>query len=157
MDRNATRWEFGTGAAAIAIAAAFLWDSRKLGPGIFEPIGPAPVPRAVAWVVIALAGAMSLRAGWRLAQGVAPPPDDLGYEPRPWAAAVLMAGVCAYVAAMGLGIVSYAPATIACLTLSIWFLADFRRAALPVVLAIAVVLGFGLRYLFTKILVTDLP
>jgi hypothetical protein len=68
-----------------------------------------------------------------------------------------MAGVCAYVAAMGLGIVSYAPATIAFLTLSIWFLADFRRAALPVVLAIAVVLGFGLRYLFTKILVTDLP
>jgi hypothetical protein len=71
MDRNATRWEFGTGAAAIAIAAAVLWDSRKLGPGIFEPIGPAPVPRAVAWVVIALAGAMTLRAGWRLAQGVA--------------------------------------------------------------------------------------
>jgi hypothetical protein len=157
MDRNATRWEFGTGAAAIAIAAAFLWDSRKLGPGIFEPIGPAPVPRAVAWIVIALAGAMTLRAGWRLAQGAAPPPDDPGYVPRPWAAAALMAGVCAYVAAMGLGIASYAPATIAFLALSIWFLADFRRSALPAILAIAVVLGFGLRHVFTKILVTDLP
>ena len=30
MDRNATLWEFWTGAAAIAVAAALLWDSRKL-------------------------------------------------------------------------------------------------------------------------------
>jgi len=58
---------------------------------------------------------------------------------------------------MGLGIASYAPATIAFLALSIWFLADFRRSALPAILAIAVVLGFGLRHVFTKILVTDLP
>jgi hypothetical protein len=157
MDRDTTRWEFGTGAAAIAIAAAFLWDSRKLGPGIFEPIGPAPVPRAVAWTVIALAGAMALRAGWRLAHGraaAAAPPD---YAPRPWAAAILIAGLATYIGAMGLGLVSYAPATIAFLSLAIWFLADFRRRALPLAIVIAVALGFGLRYLFTKILVTDLP
>lgn len=157
MDRDTTRWEFVTGVAAIAIAAAFLYNSRKLGPGIFEPIGPAPVPRAVAWAVIVMAGLMAVRAGQRLRFDLAPPAPDPGYVPRPWAAALVLAGVAAYVSAMGLGLLGYAPATIVFLALSIWFLADFRIRALPIAVVVAVTLGFGLRYLFTKVLVTDLP
>lgn len=157
MDRSQLRWDIGMGSAAVVIAAAFLQDSRKLPPGVFEPIGPAPIPRAVAWLVIALAVMMMLPALWRLVRGGAPAPDPLPYAPRPLAAALVLAATAIYVAAMALGLAGYTPATIAFLGVTIWFLAEFRRAALPVALAIAVILGFGLRYLFTRVLVTDLP
>lgn len=157
MDRNRARWEAGVGAAAIAIAAAFLHDGRTLPPGVFEPIGPGPVPRAVCLAIIALALAMMAPPLWHLATGRTTAPDAPPFVPRPAAAALVLAGTAVYVAAMGLGWIGFAPATIVFLTITIWFLAEFRPAVLPVAVGLAVVLGFGLRHLFTRVLVTDLP
>jgi putative tricarboxylic transport membrane protein len=157
VDRVQARWDVGVGAAVIAVAAAFIRDGAKLAPGVFEPIGPAPVPVAVAWGIIALAAAMVARAAWRLARGEAPAPDPLPYAPQPLAAAAVMAATALYVASMGLGFVGFAPATAVYLAATIWFLAEFRRDVLPVAAVIALILGFGLRYLFTRVLVTDLP
>lgn len=141
----------------IAIAAAFLNDGRKLPPGVFEPIGPGPVPRAVCLAIVALALAMLASPVWHLATGRTAVPEAPPYVPRPAAAGLVLAGTALYVAAMGLGWIGFAPATILFLTLTIWFLAEFRLTSLPIALALGVVLGFGLRYLFTRVLVTDLP
>jgi len=144
------------GLVAIVIAAAFLWDGWSLPPGAFEPIGAGPVPRAVAWMVIALALAMMGEAGWRRTQG-APQAAALAYQPRPVVALIVMAGTIIYVATMALGWIGFAPATVVYLTAMIWLLADFRRNVLPVALVIALIMGYGLRYLFTRVLITDLP
>lgn len=157
MDRDRMRWEIGMGGVAIVMAAAFLFDGRKLAPGVFEPIGPGPVPKAIAWLIIALSGAMMAPAIRHLARGTASAPAPLAYAPRPVAAALVFAATAVYVAAMGMGWVGFAPATIVYLTATIWSLAEFRPIALGIGVVVSTILGFGLRYLFTRVLVTDLP
>jgi hypothetical protein len=53
--------------------------------------------------------------------------------------------------------VRYSIATAVFLTFTIVWLAQDRRRVLPGALAVALVLGFGLDYVFRHILVTDLP
>lgn len=157
LDRKPAVVDIAVSLALIAIAAAFLYDARELPPGMFEPVGPGPIPSAVAWCVIALAVYVIVQAVVRLATGMLPPREPPAFETRGVDAAVVSALLIAYVAVMGLGLVRYAIATSVFVLAAVWVLAGRQPRVLPVAAGIAVVMGFGLNYVFTRILVTDLP
>ncbi len=139
---------------AIAVAAAFLFDGRNLAPGVLEPVGPGTIPNATCWLVIALAVAMLARTLWGGGDGQ--PSAATGKER--WGDLVfLVVATGAYVACLGFGLVRYNIATAVFLALTILWLAENRRRALPIALVLALILGFGLDYLFRHVLVTDLP
>ncbi|MEP7208366.1 MAG: tripartite tricarboxylate transporter TctB family protein [Casimicrobiaceae bacterium] len=148
------RAEVAMAVLAIALAGAFLYDGRALAPGVLEPVGPGSIPNATCWIVIALSLAMLMRSvrGGGSGQASASVSGerwrDLGF---------LVVAVSAYVALLGFGVVRYSIATTVFLALSIVWLAPHRRRAWPGALAVGVVLGFGLDYVFRHVLITDLP
>ncbi len=148
------RAELAMGLVAIAIAAAFLFDGRNLKPGVLEPIGPGTIPIATCWLTIALAFAMLVRT--MLDRGGNAMRAAVSGE-RWRDLIVLVAVLCAYVAVLGFGLLRYSIATAVFLAATIVWLAEHRRRAVPVALTLALVLGFGLDYLFRHVLVTDLP
>jgi hypothetical protein len=147
--------DIGVAACLVAIAGGFIWDGWNLPPGSFEPLGPAPVPRAVALIVIGLSLVVMGSALGRRRSGAIPPPPP--YVPRPLDAAAILGLTVLYVALMGLGLLRFSIATTAFVTLSILLLDRFRVRSLPLALGLGLILGFGLQYIFTKILVVDLP
>lgn len=157
LDRRPAAVDIAVSLALIAIAAAFLYDARDLPPGMFEPVGPGPIPSAVAWCVVALAVYVIVQAAVRLATGMLPEREPPAFETRGVDAAIVSALLVAYVAAMGLGFVRFAIATSAFILAAVWILAGRQVRVLPAAAGIAVVMGFGLDYVFTRILVTDLP
>jgi hypothetical protein len=159
-DGSSPRTEIGVALFLIVACAAVLWESRRLPPGVFEPLGSAPIPRATAAIVIALclivmAGAVrKLRRaiGGDAAEQPRPP-----YEPRPLDAAAVLALTCVYIAVMQFRLVGFAVATAAFLFLAVGLLMRFRPRTLPVAAAIGLIMGFGCQYLFTRVFVVDLP
>jgi hypothetical protein len=134
----------------IAVAGAFLREGWNYAPGVFEPIGSGTVPNGVAWIVVALSGAMLIRAVVGRSGNEHP-------EPERWRTAGLAAVlVVLYVVALSVGI-RYQWATLAFALVTILVLSPAPRRTLPGAALSAAVLGFGLDYLFRDILVTDLP
>lgn len=156
-DRAQAAIDIGVSLLFIAIAAAFIYDGWDLGPGYFEPVGPGPIPTGVAWVAIGLALTVIAQTAWRHARGAMVKGDPPPYRPARREALAVSALLAAYVAAMGLGWVGFAPATAIFLALAIWILAEFDPRALIGAAVIAPVMSFGLAWLFTRVLVTDLP
>jgi hypothetical protein len=148
------RAEIAMALLAIALAAAFLFDGRHLKPGVLEPVGPGTVPNATCWIVIALALAMLVRTVW----GGGSRPASASVDGERWRDVAFLAVVTsAYVAVLGFGWLRYSIATALFLVATIVWLAEQRRRALPAAVTVALVLGFGLDYLFRHVLVTDLP
>ncbi len=148
------RAEIAMALLAIAMAAAMLFDGRELAPGVLEPVGPGTIPNATCWIVIVLALAMLVRTVWGSGSGQAS--ASVAHE-RWHDLAVLVGVTCAYVAVLGFGLVRYSIATAVFVAITVLWLAENRRSALPGTLAVALVLGFGLDYVFRHVLVTDLP
>ena len=154
MELSGTRGaEIAMALLAIAIGAAFLAVGWDLKPGVLEPIGPGTVPNATAWITIALALAMLVRT--LLGRGGAAREHVAAERWRD--VAMLTAFTAAYVVVLGLGLLRYNVTTTVYLLACVLWLAGNRRAALPVALVVALVLGFGLDYLFRTVFVTDLP
>jgi hypothetical protein len=151
---SSRRAEVAMALVAIAIAAAFLYDGRNLVPGILEPVGPGTIPNATCWLTIALALAMLVRS--LLADRAAEAAVAADHE-RWRDLAVIVVVTCAYVAVLGFSVVRYSVATAVFLLFAIVWLAPQRRRVIPGALAVALVLGFGLDYVFRHILITDLP
>ncbi len=141
----------------IVVCVVVLWETRKLPPGSFEPLGSAPVPRAVAGLIILLCLAVIARAVIELRRGRPRAPTADGTIPRPVDAFALFVLTLAYVAVLALGRASFAVVTSVFLTLAIWGLARFDRRTLPWAIVVAVAMGFGCEYLFTEVFVVDLP
>lgn len=160
-DGSSPRKDIGLSLLLIVLCSAVLWESRDLPPGSFEPLGSAPVPQAVALLIIGLAlivlaRALRARAGdarGDVASGAEP--DD--FAPRPLDAAASFALTVIYVLAMAFKVTSFAIATTAFLFVTIGFLVRFERRLLPVALLVGLVMGFGCQYFFTQVFVVDLP
>lgn len=153
MRTRTGRWEIGVAAAFIAGCLAVLWETRDIPPGTFEPLGSAPVPQAVALLIIALCLAVIVTAMRRPAMAE----DEPGYDPRPLDAFVVCAFTIVYVAVMQARLLDFAPLTALFLFATIAFLTRLNLRSLPTAALVAVVTGWGCQYVFTRVFVVDLP
>jgi hypothetical protein len=157
MDDHERRAESVLALIAIALSVLFLFEGAKLKPGVFEPIGPGAVPMGVAVITIVLS-LLVLLARRRSGVPVAGAGDATPAAAERW---VLLLGMAAltlvYAALLQSGTVRYGTATVAYLLISFLLLSDRVRHDLPWALALALVFGLGLDYVFRYLLVADLP
>ncbi|MGH1479819.1 MAG: tripartite tricarboxylate transporter TctB family protein [Geminicoccales bacterium] len=148
------RFDIGVALVFIVIASVAIWEAADLPPGSFEPLGSAWVPQITAGLIILLAlwviiGAMLRDDGAR----DVPPPGAAR-----WRDAVIVAlFTMLYVTALQFRITTFAIVTTVFLTATIFVLARFNVAKLPVILVLAAITGFGCQFLFTRVFVVDLP
>jgi hypothetical protein len=149
------RTDIAFAAFLVAVCAATLWETRDIPPGTFEPLGSAPVPQAVAGLILVLSLIVMVRAWRQLRAGAGGTPPDA--EPR-WAdVAVVAAFTIAYALALHLRLGRFDVLTAVFLFVTIGLLVRFRRHALPFIALVAAVFGFGCQFVFTRIFVVDLP
>lgn len=155
-DGSNPRTDIGLGLFLVVVCGAVLWETRKIPPGTFEPLGSAPVPQATAGLIMLLALVVMGRAWLALHRGtaVAKAPDP---ELRPRDAAAVVGLTFLYVLAMHYRVLNFAIVTSVFLFLTIGFLVRFRKRLLPFVVLIAVITGYGCQYVFTRVFVVDLP
>lgn len=157
FDKSPPKYDIGVALFLIVVSAAVLREAAGLPPGHFEPLGAAPIPRALAWCVIVLSGLVMVQAVLRMRRGDTGTPQEDAYVPRPLDAVAVLALTIGYVIVLSNALVNFAIATILFLVIAIPLLYRFRWIAFPLSLGIGVVMGFGLQYLFTRVFVVDLP
>ncbi|MCB1716531.1 MAG: tripartite tricarboxylate transporter TctB family protein [Candidatus Competibacteraceae bacterium] len=149
------RTDIGVALLLIVICGAVLWETRTIPPGVFEPLGSAPVPQIAAVLIILLCLLVLLRAVLRLRQWASV--DQGEGPPHRLDAAVVFGLTVLYVLAMQLRLVTFAIMTAIFLFLTIGWLIRFKWKRLPVLALVAVITGFGCQYVFTRIFIVDLP
>lgn len=155
-DGSSPRTDIGLALFLIVVCGAVLWEARSIPPGVFEPLGSAPIPQATAGLILLLALVVMGRALHALRQEArARPAEDLAL--RPLDAAAVIAFTALYVLAMALRLFDFAILTTLFLVVTIGALTRFERRLLPLIVVLALVTGFGCQYVFTRIFVVDLP
>jgi putative tricarboxylic transport membrane protein len=81
--------DIGLSLVFIALCGAVLWHMHGVPPSVFEPLGTAPVPRAMAVVILVLAVIVLVRALHQLRAPAAAPAEPPAHRPRPLVAAGL--------------------------------------------------------------------
>jgi divalent metal cation (Fe/Co/Zn/Cd) transporter len=143
------------GAFLVALCAATLWETREIPPGTFEPLGSAPVPQAVAGLILALSLLIMWRGWQALRAGHNPEAPDV--TPR-WADALMVAAITiVYALALHFRVGRFDVVTTIYLIVTIGLLVRYRRRSLPAVVAVSAITGFGCQFVFTRIFVVDLP
>ncbi|MEZ5864238.1 MAG: tripartite tricarboxylate transporter TctB family protein [Geminicoccaceae bacterium] len=151
QDRVDPRVEIGVALMVIVIAAIALFETRHIPPGTFEPLGSAPVPQATAGLIILMAVALIVRACLDRRPVSRPRREGL------FDAGAVLVLTLLYVIAMHYRLTTFAVMTSIYLVLTIGTLIRFQPRRMPLVLALAVVVGFGSQYIFTRVFVVDLP
>ena len=131
--------------ALLALAAVIFWDTTSLQLAATYGVGPKAMPYVVASGLVLLAAGNFLLA-WRA---------DLPVRDRidPRAIALIVGGLAALIATIGLGGGFIAAATILFAVTS----AAFGRRAIHIDLAIGLVLALSIYLLFDKLLTLSLP
>ena len=150
-ERIDPRVEIGVALMLILIASLALFGAKDLPPGRFEPLGSAPVPRAVASMILLLSLWIIVRAL------IDKRPIATAAADRYLDAGMVLVLTLLFVAAMHYRLATFAILTTLYLTATIGFLVRFRRHQLPWVIGIAAATGFGFQYVFTRVFVVDLP
>ena len=160
LKQNSELWlRLGVGAFLIAISALVLSNSNTDAPTTLDSLGPSAFPRALSIIVIGLSLVYMARTIVALlnADVEAERKAPLGYQPQVGLALGLATLTLIYVIAFGFGFLSFRWATIAFLTASGLLLTRFNLLHVPYVIATALIMGFGVHYVFTQILVVALP
>ncbi|MEM8662660.1 MAG: tripartite tricarboxylate transporter TctB family protein [Pseudomonadota bacterium] len=153
MHKSTAPWEIGVSLFFIAACLVAIWETRDIPPGTFEPLGSAPVPQAVAALIIVLSIAVIVTA----LRGKTAVDLPLGYQPRPLDALIVAVFALGYVFAMQERVLAFAPLTAIFLVATIGFLNRFKPRTLPMTALVAVVIGWGCQYVFTRVFIVDLP
>lgn len=158
MNSGSPRWELGVSLFFIAGCLVVLWETRDIPPGVFEPLGSAPVPQATALVILLLSFVVALGALRRLRTQIEPSFREIhGFRPRPLDAAVVGVLAVIYVLALQARVMDFAPLTAIFLVAAIGFLSRFAVRSLAIGAVVAVAVGWGVQYVFTRVFVVDLP
>jgi hypothetical protein len=144
--------------AIVAVSALVYFESLKLPPGNYDPLGGGTMPRIVCSIIIVLclaAVAQIVVPALMKASpaGSAPAP---GHQERPLLASFLFVLLVVYTLSIQLR-VPFALSTIVFLFVSTMALARFRKSVVPLALLISVGAGLSLNYVFTSIFKVDLP
>ena len=152
----------GTPRADVALAlvvAAFAgllwWESRKIPPPFFDPLGSAAVPRGIALLLALLALVILARALVALPWPTGKAAE--GYRPRPDIAAGIVLLCLAYIGLMQLRVLGFQMATILFLIAAAALLGRLNRTTLALGVVAALAIGIGGTLLFTRFFFIDLP
>lgn len=151
--------------AMAAISAVVWWESSKLAPAPFDPLGPKSFPMwtagalgllSVVAIIIILCGRALGRSDTSLILGIG---DDTptDYALRPGLAVAASTLTVAYVAILTFTPIGFMWATIAYIGALGWTMSDRTPRHNLIAAVTAVVAGVGITLLFTKIFVLDLP
>lgn len=161
-ERRADLW---LALAMIAVSAVVWWEASKLAPAPFDPLGPKSFPMWIAGalglisavaVIIILCGRTLGRSDTSLILGIGDEaPAEYALRPGLAVAASLLTVL--YVAVLTLTSAGFLGATIAYIAALGWLLSDRTKRHTVIALAIAVIAGFAITFLFTRIFVLDLP
>jgi putative tricarboxylic transport membrane protein len=148
--------DIGLSVFLIVVCAAVLWETRKIPPGTFEPLGSAPIPQLVATIIMLLS-LLVIANAWLSLKRPTEGSEGEALVLRPVDAGATFLLTLVYVLAMAFGLIGFAIATTLFLFVTIGLLARFRPKGLVLAAAIALLMGFGCEYVFTKIFFVDLP
>jgi len=156
-DGSQPRTDIGVALVVIVLCCAVLWEARGLPPGSFEPLGSAPVPQAVAGLIVLLCLVVMAKAVLAIARGTTVATDEPDFSPRLPDALIVFGLTVLYVLVMAFRLTGFAIVTSLFLFVAIAFLTRFERRMLPLAAAIGLVMGYGCQYVFTRVFVVDLP
>tara|TARA_B100000900_G_scaffold388897_1_gene381328 strand:- start:1875 stop:2273 length:399 start_codon:yes stop_codon:yes gene_type:complete len=128
---------------------------KDIPPPFFDPIGSAAFPKYAAYLVIAFAIAIAIRAYRSLK--TEKPKEDPGFMSEPLLALSVVLIPSLYIVSMQIGLLSYRIATVIFILLLTSILARLDKRAMISSAIIALVFGFGGQYLFTEVFYMDLP
>ncbi len=139
----------------IALAVFILMGVKDIPPPFFDPVGSAAFPKYSAYIVIALAIAIAIRAYRSLKNQ--PTKEPKGFRDEPLLALSVVLVPSLYILSMQSGLLSYRIATVVFVFLLSSLLARFEKRVMISSAIVAIVFGFGGQYLFTEIFYMDLP
>jgi len=162
---TSSKVELGFSIFLIVFNIVVFWETLDLPPGTFDPVGSAGFPRIVSVAIGVLSLVILIRAVRRIVVGskkatvsesqqTAVSPT---FRPRYDLALGFYALSVAFASVLALRWISFAISTALFLFISIGMLTRFYYKRLPVAVIIALVIGFGCQYIFTQVLVLDLP
>lgn len=152
-----TRGLVGEGFCLLLLAAtgvALLIGAASLPEPMFDPLGPAGLPRWIGWILLALTAlrVVILAASARTA-GADQPSEDTQFA-RLAAVAVI---TLLYLVALTVGGIPFQYLTLAFLALLGAAMTDLSPKKLLIVAVIAIAISYGLTYVFTNVLTVVLP
>ena len=154
---SSPRWEVGVATFFVVACALILWETRTIPPGTFEPLGSAPVPQVTAVLIMLLSISVGLN-GWRKLRAQGPSDGAVADEGvRPLDAWLVGALTVVYVIVLDARVIDFAPLTAIYLFTSIALLTRARLKSLIPAAVVAIIIGWGTQYLFTRVFVVDLP
>jgi putative tricarboxylic transport membrane protein len=151
--------------ALIVVMAVVIWGTLELPPPSFEPLGAAAFPRGLAILIALLAlpilfgrdrrgPAIPEQAGSPAGEGTG---GDGIVRRQPLMAVILIAAAAGLAALMQVRTIDFSILATAFLFATMTALNRFSIRAMPLSILIALVVGFGIDYIFTQVLIVDLP
>lgn len=137
----------------ILLSGAIFIASFDLPEPALEPIGPAAFPFAASSLVIGFSLLVLWQAFFKGAVAKAPP----DYPQRKGLAWLMIAMTIAYFLVMQMGWLNFRWATVAYAFLLTAALFDWQPRRLPAAAVIGLIMGIGLKFVFTDFLYLDLP
>ena len=134
-----------------------MWGARDIPPPFFDPLGSAAVPKAVAYVLIALALGISIRRFFQNKGSPGAELEELGYELESLRAIGVVSLSILYTLGMGTGVLGFRWGTILYISLTGILLAKGNKLAILISVILGLLFGFGGSYLFSVWLYIDLP
>lgn len=152
-------------AGLLAVCAAVFWGARDLRPGSFEPLGPGAFPLALAGSISVLSLLLLVQAWGRRHTAAAPAavPPDSGEEdeasvvPQPLMAVAIIVLAVIFGLAISVFRIDFAWSALAFLAVAMAIMTRFRARTLPLILLVSAISAFGADYVFTRVLVINLP
>ena len=157
--------ELGFSFFLMVLSVVIFLETLSLPPGSFDPVGSAGFPRLISAAIGILSLTILIRAarrdlvGSKSTASSATPNNAVSptFRRRPDLALGFYALSLVYVTVLALRLISFGICTVLFLLTSIGMLTRFYYKRLPIVLLIALVIGFGCQYIFTRVFVLDLP
>jgi len=162
---TSSKVELGFSIFLIGLSITIFWETLSLPPGTFDPVGSAGFPRLISVVIGILSLVILIRAARKISIGSKKAASSKtqqaaaypAFRRRPDLALGFYALSLVFASVLALKLVSFAICTALFLFISIGMLTRFYYKRLPVVVLIALVIGFGSQYIFTQVFVVDLP
>jgi len=143
------------------IAAAVYWNSLKIPPGLYDPLGAGTMPRMICAGIVIFSTIAIIQSIYRyraqLAKPAKPTAAVVKKAPdRPWLA------VFSYVSMLGLGAtliwrVPFAISSSLFLFVAIMLVERFKPSAMLAAALVSIITGVGVTYLFGSVFSVDLP